>query len=159
MLTVDDGTELTVEAVTHHAGDAPDLLMDDGVRAIWEAIPEADRAPGVHIMTGPIEVTGAVARRHVRVEILEMTPRLPYGSNCAANWGLLYDTFAKERITIYGLDGDGAAFPATATPAVRLRLRRAPDVRHPGLRVAARPGPAPAVLAAGHRRRSARTSA
>ena len=25
-------------------------------RAIWAAIPEAERAPGVHIMTGPIDV-------------------------------------------------------------------------------------------------------
>ena len=44
-----------------------------------------------------------------------MPPRLPYGSNCAANWGLLYDTFGKERITIYGLD---------ATPMASSRRRR-----------------------------------
>lgn len=31
-LIVDDGDVIEVEAVTHHAGDAPDLLMDDGVR-------------------------------------------------------------------------------------------------------------------------------
>ena len=29
---------LTIEALTHQAGDAPDLLMDAGVRAIWDAI-------------------------------------------------------------------------------------------------------------------------
>ena len=34
-LNVPSGTELAIEAVTHHAGDAPDLLMDDGVKAIW----------------------------------------------------------------------------------------------------------------------------
>ena len=47
-----------------------------------------------------------------------MAPRLPYGSNCAAHWGLLYDRFGKERITIYELDGDRAdgEFPATADP-------------------------------------------
>ena len=39
VLTVDDGTELTIEAVTHHAGDAPDLMMDDGMRAIWDGHP------------------------------------------------------------------------------------------------------------------------
>ncbi len=38
-LAVDPGTELWIEAVTHHAGDAPDLLMDDGIHAIWDAIP------------------------------------------------------------------------------------------------------------------------
>ena len=36
--------------------------------------------------------------------VLGVTPRLPFGSNCAAHWGLLYDAFGKERITIYGLD-------------------------------------------------------
>ena len=42
-------------------------------------------------------------RDTLAVRIIEMTPRLPYGSNCAANWGLLYPTFGKERITIYEL--------------------------------------------------------
>jgi acetamidase/formamidase len=114
---VEPGTMLTVEAVTHHAGDAPDLLMDAGIEAIWEAIDEAQRGPGVHVMTGPIEVVGAEAGDVLRVELLAMRPRLRHGSNCAANWGLLYDRFAKERITIYALD-DGAAdeFPATARP-------------------------------------------
>lgn len=107
VLTVDAGTELTIEAVTHHAGDAPDLLMDDGIRAIWAGIPEADRAPGVHIMTGPIALAGAAPGDTLRVELLELIPRLPHGSNCAAHWGLLYDTVAKERITIYGLSDAG----------------------------------------------------
>lgn len=113
MLTVDPGTELWIEAVTHHAGDAPDLLMDDGVGALWEAIPTAARGPGVHIMTGPIHVRGARPGGTLRVEILETRPRLPYGSNCAANWGLFHERFGKERITIYelvaGHDGEPAA--------------------------------------------------
>ena len=39
-LTVDDGDMIAVEAITHHAGDAPDLLMDDGIRPLWSAIAE-----------------------------------------------------------------------------------------------------------------------
>src|SRR6056297_963660 len=121
-LQVESGTELTVEAVTHHAGDAPDLMMDEGVTAIWNGIPEAEREPGVHIMTGPIEVIGAQPGDTLRVEIISMTPRVPYGSNCAANWGLFYERMGKERITIYELvdppgDTDGALeFPQTARP-------------------------------------------
>jgi len=119
VMSVTSGTEVTIEAVTHHAGDAPDLLMDDGVRAIWDGIAEADRAPGVHIMTGPIEIEGAQPGDTLRVDLLEMRPRLGHGSNCAANWGLFHDTFGKERITIYELDapadgGDG--FGHTARP-------------------------------------------
>ncbi len=117
VLEVDDGDIIEVEAVTHHAGDAPDLLMDDGVRALWSGLPEATRGPGVHILTGPIHVRGAEPGDVLAVRILDMTPRLPYGSNCAANWGLLYDVFGKERITIYGLEGDASdGFTATASP-------------------------------------------
>jgi acetamidase/formamidase len=116
--TVTSGARLTIEAITHHAGDAPDLMMDPGVTAIWEAIPPAERGPGVHIMTGPIHVEGAKPGDTLSVAITAMRPRLPYGSNCAANWGLCYDTFGKERITIYELvdpPADGE-FPAAATP-------------------------------------------
>jgi acetamidase/formamidase len=109
VLEIDPGCALTIEAITHHAGDAPDLLMDEGIAAVWAAIPEAERGPGVHIMTGPIHLRGARPGDTLRVEILSMRPRLPYGSNCAANWGLLYDTFAKERITIYALDEHAGA--------------------------------------------------
>lgn len=119
VLTVESGTELTIEAVTHHSGDAPDLLMDDGVRAIWDGIPQSDRAPGVHIMTGPIEVVGAQPGDTLKVEIASMRPRLRHGSNCAANWGLFHDTFGKERITIYELDAPddgGSGFGHLARP-------------------------------------------
>jgi acetamidase/formamidase len=117
-LTVDPGDVIHVEAITHHAGDAPDLLMDDATTAIWGAIPEGQRGPGVHILTGPIHVRGAEPGDTLVVRILEMRPRLPYGSNCAANWGLLYPRFGKERITIYGLDAHpNGGFAAIARPA------------------------------------------
>ena len=88
--------------------------MDDGIHALWAAIPESDRGPGVHIMTGPIWVDGAMPGDALRVELGAMTPRLPFGSNCAAHWGLFHDLFGKERITVYELvEGSfgGAARP------------------------------------------------
>ena len=118
VMSVDPGETVTIEAVTHHSGDAPDLLMDDGVKAIWEGIAPDTRAPGVHIMTGPIHVRGATPGDTLRVELLSMTPRMPYGSNCAANWGLFHERMGKERITIYELvDPDPAGgFPTAARP-------------------------------------------
>jgi acetamidase/formamidase len=109
---------VTIEAVTHHSGDAPDLLMDDGIRAVWAGIPEAARGPGVHIMTGPLHVDGATECSTLRVDLLAMRPRLRHGANCAAHWGLLFDAMGKERITIYELeDGEGDdAFGPTARP-------------------------------------------
>src|SRR5580704_10082654 len=59
-LRVKSGDLIRAEAITHHAGDAPDLLMDARIRALYAAISEDDRNPGVHIMTGPIYVDDAM---------------------------------------------------------------------------------------------------
>lgn len=134
VLEIASGDIIEVEAVTHHAGDAPDLLMDDGIRAIWDGIAEETRNPGVHIMTGPVAVAGAEPGDTLVVRILDMAPRLPHGSNCAANWGLLYDTFGKERITIYELAGDASAgFTATAEPRFGFDFTERPLYDLPGV--------------------------
>lgn len=113
VLTINSGDIVYVEALTHHAGDAPDLLMDDGVKEVYDKV--TDRGPGVHIMTGPIAVTGAEPGDTLMVRILKTAPRLPYGSNLAAHWGYLYNNFKKERVTIYKLDVEaGLAQPAFA---------------------------------------------
>jgi acetamidase/formamidase len=140
-LEIDSGDIVHVEAITHHAGDAPDLLMDDGIRAIWSAVAEDTRGPGVHIMTGPIHVRGAEPGDTLAVRILDMTPRLPYGSNCAANWGLLYATFGKERITIYGLDdGIERGFGSTASPLFGFDFTARPVYDLPGVITEPDPG-------------------
>ena len=104
-LRIQSGDLVKVEAITHHAGDAPDLLMDERIRQLYRDIPESDRNPGVHIMTGPIFVEDARPGDMLEVRYFEMVPRLRYGSNLAANWGHLYNEFGqKERVTIYSLD-------------------------------------------------------
>ena len=112
-LTVRSGDLVQVQAVTHHAGDAPDLMMDDDIARIFRNVPEADRHPGVHIMTGPIAIEDARPGDMLEVRYLRMTPRLRYGSNLAANWGYLYKEFGeKERVTIYELDENAQAASA-----------------------------------------------
>ena len=136
VLEVEPGDIIEVEVVTYHAGDAPDLLMDEGIRAIWAGIPESARGPGVHVMTGPIAVRGAQPGDTLMVRILDMRPRLAYGSNCAANWGLLYDEFGKERITIYQLSEPGAAgdaFGTLAEPALAYDFTTRPMYDIPGV--------------------------
>jgi acetamidase/formamidase len=104
-LKVRSGDIIRAEAITHHAGDAPELLMDDSITELFKGIPEEDRTPGVHIMTGPIHVEEAKAGDVLEVRYLQMTPRFRYGSNLAANWGHLYKEFGEtERVTIYQLD-------------------------------------------------------
>ncbi|KKF03717.1 acetamidase/formamidase family protein [Mycolicibacterium obuense] len=102
VLTVNSGDLVAVEALTHHAGDAPDLLMDGEIRAVFDQV--CDRGPGPHLLTGPVAVTGARPGDVLQVDILEATPRLPYGSNLAAHWGYLYDLTGAERVTVYELD-------------------------------------------------------
>jgi acetamidase/formamidase len=105
VLKVKSGDFVQIEAVTHHAGDAPDLLMDKGIEQIYREVPEADRNPGVHIMTGPIYIEDARPGDMLEVRYLQMMPRIHYGSNLAANWGYLYKEFGeKERVTIYSID-------------------------------------------------------
>ena len=135
VLEVDPGDVVVVEGITHHSGDAPDLLMDDGIRAIWEAIAPEDRGPGVHILTGPIHVRGAEPGDAVVVKILDMVPRLTHGANCAANWGLLYDVFGKERITIYELEGAvaGQDFGTVARPRFGFDFTERPLYDLPGV--------------------------
>jgi acetamidase/formamidase len=108
-LRIKSGDLIQAEAITHHAGDAPELMMDEAVQTLFREVPEADRTPGVHIMTGPIHVEGAKPGDILEVRYLRMAPRCSYGSNLAANWGYLYKEFGeKERVTIYQLDADFA---------------------------------------------------
>jgi acetamidase/formamidase len=101
-LTVTSGDLVAIETLTHHAGDAPDLLMDAGIRDVFERV--RDRGPGPHILTGPIAVAGAQPGDVLQVDILQAAPRLPYGSNLAAHWGYLYGEIPVERVTVYELD-------------------------------------------------------
>lgn len=160
-LRIKSGDLVSAEAITHHAGDAPELMMDEAVTRIFTEIPEADRNPGVHIMTGPIYVEDAKPGDVLEVRYLRMVPRNNYGSNLAANWGYLYKEFGeKERVTIYELDQNTNtasalyAYDFEGKYLIPGTITRCPECdRQPalnGVRVAARPhlgtaGVAPAV--------------
>ncbi|MCM3781377.1 acetamidase/formamidase family protein [Neobacillus mesonae] len=134
VLTVNSGDIVTVEAITHHSGDDYERMIqgDAGVEDIFhwdsEHKHEADRGPGVHIMTGPIAVEGAEPGDVLEVRILDMKLRpngnekyagKTYGVNAAANWGYLYGEMieepkTREVVTIYEMDSDGITDYATA---------------------------------------------
>ena len=129
VLTVRSGDLVRIEALTHQAGDAPDLMMDEGIEAVYRAIPIETRGPGVHIMTGPIFVEGAEIGDTLEVRILSMEPRLPFGTNIAAWWGHLYDEFGKERITIYQIDAPSGL----ARAAFAFDYKTTPRYEQPGV--------------------------
>ena len=106
-LTVESGDLVYAESITHHAGDAPELMFDDGIKEIYDKIPVEDRNPGVHLLTGPVYVKDAKPGDMLEVRYLQLSPRLNYGSNVAANWGHLFEEMGrKERVTIYEIDDD-----------------------------------------------------
>jgi acetamidase/formamidase len=105
VLRVRSGDLIQIEAISHHAGDDPDLMFDARIEALFAGVAPALREPGPHIMTGPIFVEDARPGDLLQVRYLSMTPRTRYGSNLAANWGFLYKELgSKDRVTIYRLD-------------------------------------------------------
>ena len=104
-LTICSGDTVALETLTHRAGDAPDLLMDDGVRRVYQEV--GDRGPGPHSMTGPIAVEGAEPGDTLEVRVLRVRPRLLYGSNMASRAGLLYKRLGKrQRATVFEFGAD-----------------------------------------------------
>ena len=136
-------------------------MFDADIERIFTEIDPATRAPGVHIMTGPIYVEGAEPGDMLEVRYLQMTPRFNYGSNLQANWGHLYKEFDEtERVTIYELDPNSNtaralyAYDVEETYLVPGRITNCPTCdRQPalkGITIPARPhlgtaGVAPAV--------------
>jgi acetamidase/formamidase len=162
-LMVKSGDLIQAQAVTHHAGDDPALMFDDDIRRIFTEIDPETRAPGCHIMTGPIHVEGAEPGDMLEVRYFEMVPRFNYGSNLQANWGHLYKEFGEtERITIYKIDRNANtasalyAYDVADKYLVAGRITHCPECDRvpalPGISIPARPhlgtaGVAPAVNA------------
>ncbi|OJW59192.1 MAG: formamidase [Sphingomonadales bacterium 63-6] len=160
-LTVKSGDLIMAQAVTHHAGDDPELMFDEDIQRIFTEIDPSTRSPGCHIMTGPIYVEGAEPGDMLEVRYFQMTPRFNYGSNLQANWGHLYKEFGEtERVTIYELNPNANtaralyAYDVEETYLVPGRITNCPSCdRQPaleGITIPARPhlgtaGVAPAV--------------
>lgn len=116
--TINSGDEITVEMATHHACDDWDKMIkgDPGMESIylWNDLGANEPyrgasggGDGVHILTGPIYVNDAEPGDILKVEILDLRPRLnaegrAFGSNAAAWWGF------QARVN----DVDGTAFDA-----------------------------------------------
>jgi acetamidase/formamidase len=146
VLTVASGSEVVVEMATHHACDDYDKMIkgDSAMEEIysWTNGTQGEEfrgatggGDGVHILSGPIFVEGAEPGDILKVEIIDLKPRLnadgkSYGSNAAAWWGFqarvdkadgtpyAAGTFTgtpdqnDELVTIYELvvDGDGMSY-------------------------------------------------
>jgi hypothetical protein len=119
--TVASGETITVEVITHHSGHdyAKMIRGDDAIAEIfyWATNTSLEEKPvpklagtGVHLITGPIEVTGAEPGDVVQIDILELDPRLNpatgkcYGSNSQKFAGYQYNSltgFKRDNVTQY----------------------------------------------------------
>lgn len=93
VLSVASGAVVTIDALSHEGllpeqGQDPvtffaregvprELVLDDAVRIAAECA--RDEADGPHIVTGPIEVRGALPGDLLRIDVLDLAPRVPYG--------------------------------------------------------------------------------
>jgi hypothetical protein len=123
MTTVASGETITVEVITHHCGHdyAKMIRGDPAIEAIfyWANNTSLEEKPvpklagtGVHLITGPIEVTGAEPGDVVEVQILELDPRpnpttgKTYGTNSQKFAGYQYNSLT-------GFKRDGTPYVRT----------------------------------------------
>jgi acetamidase/formamidase len=92
VLTVASGAVVTIDTVSHEGiledqgknpveyfgdhGVARSSVLDDAV-AIARSTPHS--GPGPHVVTGPVAVVGAARGDVLKVEVLRLAPRVPYG--------------------------------------------------------------------------------
>ena len=86
VLTINSGDIVTIETATHldpaivdRSGVIPRSEVPQYVRDIYRDV--RDRGPSVHILTGPIEIRGAMPGDTLEVRILDVNLAVPYGFN------------------------------------------------------------------------------
>jgi acetamidase/formamidase len=93
VLTIDPGTVVAIDALSHEGllpdqgqdpvaffareGVPAELVLEDAIRIAAECT--RDEADGPHVVTGPIAVRGAQPGDLLRIEVLGLEPRVPYG--------------------------------------------------------------------------------
>jgi acetamidase/formamidase len=93
VLSVASGTVVTIDTLSHEGllpdqgqdpiaffareGVPPQLVLDDLVRIAAECTKAEEDGP--HVVTGPIAVRGAQPGDLLRIDVLELEPRVPYG--------------------------------------------------------------------------------
>lgn len=95
ILSVSSGSTITFDTVSHEGiledqgknpvsyfgqyGISEDMVLDDAKAIAASDTPHDFDADGPHVVTGPIEVIGAQPGDVLKVEVLELLPRVPYG--------------------------------------------------------------------------------
>ncbi|MFE9274267.1 acetamidase/formamidase family protein [Paenibacillus glucanolyticus] len=95
ILTVSSGSTITFDTLSHEGiledqgrdpekyfasfGIQPDQVLNDAKAIAASDLPHDFDADGPHVVTGPIDIQGAEPGDVLKVEVLSLTPRVPYG--------------------------------------------------------------------------------
>jgi len=111
VLTIKSGDTVVVHTLLtnsptglEEAGVAP-ADVQQSLRAVYDGVPQSERGPGGHILTGPIAIEGAEPGDTLEVRILKIDLAIPYAYNgFRYGAGFLTDDFPYSRVKIVPLD-------------------------------------------------------
>jgi len=111
VLTIKSGDTVVVHTLLTNsptglekAGVAP-ADVQQSLREVYAGVPQAERGPGGHILTGPIDIESAEPGDTLEVRILKIDLAIPYAYNAFRyGSGFLTDDFPYSRVKIVPLD-------------------------------------------------------
>jgi len=110
VLTVKSGDTVEIQTVSgnpqtlERAGAPPDQIPA-ALRTIYQEIPQDQRGPGGHLLTGPVAIEGAEAGDVLEVRIREIRMDVPFAYNSFGNRsGFLAGEFDRGQTKIIPLD-------------------------------------------------------
>ncbi len=133
VLTIKSGDTVVVHTLLTNsptglekAGVAP-ADVQQSLRTVYDGVPQADRGPGGHILTGPIAIEGAEPGDTLEVRIVKIDLAIPYAYNgFRYGAGFLTDDFPYPQVKIVPLDAqaDGRPFRPRHRSATASLLRK-----------------------------------
>jgi len=114
VLTVESGATVTIDTLSHEGlledqgkdpvayftskGVSEDMILDDAIEIASSDLPHDFDEDGPHVITGPIYVKDAEPGDVLKVEVLSLTPRVPYGVISNRHYkGCLVDEFPENE--------------------------------------------------------------
>lgn len=114
VLTVESGATVTIDTLSHEGiledqgkdpveyftskGIPENMILDDAIEIASSDLPHNFDEDGPHVITGPIYVKDAKPGDVLKVEVLSLTPRVPYGVISNRHYkGCLVDEFPENE--------------------------------------------------------------
>jgi acetamidase/formamidase len=140
-ITIDSGDTVRIDTLSGGGGTNPNITPEEyfaafgvgadeilpDLKAFWKSLPGRPQY-GPHLLTGPVYVRGAEPGDALKVEVLDLDTRVPYGINSTGpESGVFSTSYPGWRIGDAGLDIPALIPPGTpggVLPNVRQHLYR-----------------------------------